>query len=72
MQPLARSFPAVKRAIVVEITVAPTPLPLSPGILMSLQQKPIAHTADLMKQFGYAPHPHHIKSPGCHELSLMP
>lgn len=37
MQPLARSFPAVKKAVVVEITAARTPLPLSPDILMTPQ-----------------------------------
>lgn len=62
----------MKRAIVVEITVAPTRLLLATGIVMSLQQKTIDHTHDLMKQFGYVPHSHHFKSPGCHELSLMP
>lgn len=56
----------MKKAIIVEITVAPIPLPLSTGILISLQQKIICHTADLIKLFGYASHSHHVKSPGCH------
>lgn len=34
MQPLARSFPAVKKAVV-ETTAACIPLPLSPDILMT-------------------------------------
>lgn len=44
-QPLAMSFPVVKKTIV-EITAASTPFPPSPDILMSLQ---LETTADLLK-----------------------
>lgn len=51
-QPLAMSFPVVKKTIV-EITAAPTPFPPSPDILMFLQ---LETTADLLEQFVCTPH----------------